>query len=137
MSFSWRLSMRMIAKSWLAIAVALACPALSWAGNDSQPVGDPVVEPATLRCLGAYWVIKGDDNKNAHVDVAYRKAGTQDWKAGPPLIRVVKDGNKDRDIKLTKDDWLFAGSVIDVPEATDYEMKLTLVDPDGGNAEKI
>src|ERR1035437_7029885 len=120
-----------------AMVLSLACQSVGLAANSSEPVGDPVLEPSTLRCLGAYWVIKGDDNRNAHVDVAYRKVGTQDWKAGPPLFRVEKGANKDHTIKLDKDDWLFAGSVIDIPEATEYDLRLTLVDPDGGKAEKI
>jgi len=119
------------------LAMVVACQSVCWAGNSSEPVGEPVVEPATLKCLGAYWVIKGDDNKNAKVNVAYRKVGTQVWQDGPPMFRVEKGTNKDAAIKLADDDWLFAGSVIDVAEGTQYELKLSLVDPDGGNAEKI
>ncbi|MCL2645630.1 MAG: right-handed parallel beta-helix repeat-containing protein [Phycisphaerales bacterium] len=129
--------MRLVRHGLLSVALALACQSVCFAGNGSEPVGEPVVEPATLKCLGAYWVIKGDDNKNAQVNVAYRKVGTQEWLAGPPLFRVEKGACKDATIKLGSDDWLFAGSVIDVPEGTQYEMKLSLVDPDGGNAEKI
>src|ERR1035437_10274563 len=114
--------MKFMRDAVLALAASLACVSVSHAGNDAQPLGDPVVEPATLKCLGAYWVIKGDDNRNAHVDVSYRKVGTQDWKPGPPLFRVEKGASKDRAIKLDKDDWLFAGSIIDVPEATEYEI---------------
>src|ERR1035437_574563 len=128
--------MKLVRSGLVAAAVALACGSVGRADNSAVPVGDPVVEPATLRRLGAYGVIKGDDNRNAHIDVAYRKAGTQEWKAGPPLFRVEKGASKDRDIKLSKDDWLFAGSIIDVPDATEYELKLSLVDPDGGKAEK-
>src|SRR4051812_40231373 len=106
------------------------------AGDKSEAVGDPAVEAPTLRCLGAYWIIRGDDNKNARIDLNYRKAGTQDWKPGPPLFRVAKDANKDPNINVPDDGWLFAGSVIDVPEATEYELQLKLSDPDGGNAEK-
>ena len=33
-----------------------------------DPLADPVLEPATLRSLGVYWVIQGDDNQNDQND---------------------------------------------------------------------
>jgi hypothetical protein len=119
------------------VAASVVMQSVCFAGNGAEPAGDPVVEPATLKCFGAYWVIKGDDNKDAKVEVAYRKAGTEEWKAGPALFRVARGANPDKSIKVGEGAWLFAGSVIDVPEATEYEMRLTLSDPDGGKAEKI
>jgi len=38
--------------------------------NNSSPVGKPVLEEPTLHCLGAYWIIRGDENRNARVEVA-------------------------------------------------------------------
>src|SRR3712207_9525107 len=60
----------------LLIAAALAATPAAVA-NGSAPAADPVLEAPTLHCLGAYWIIRGDDNRNARVDVAYRKAGTR------------------------------------------------------------
>ena len=50
-------------------------------GAGSQPVdavkaGVLVVEPPTLICLGFEWEIAGDQNRNATVAVAYRRART-------------------------------------------------------------
>lgn len=129
--------MSFVRRSLAAVVASVVMQSVCFAGNAAEPVGEPVVEPATLKCFGAYWVISGDDNRNAQVEVAYRKVGTNEWKNGHPLFRVSKGKNKDKKIELGDDKWLFAGSVIDVPENTEYEMRLTLNDPDGGKAEKI
>lgn len=120
-------------------AICLLAPFVS-AENASTPSGDPVLEHPTLHCLGAYWIIKGDDNANAVVAVEYRKAGDADWKKGPPLFRVEKGAHippkgKSK-IDLPEGAWLFAGSIFILDPNTAYEMKLTLSDPDGGSAEK-
>ena len=44
--------------------------------------GDLIVEPPTLISLGFEWKIQGDDNRNAQVDVSYRKQGETQWKPG-------------------------------------------------------
>jgi hypothetical protein len=38
--------------------------------------GELVIDHPTLINLGFEWVIEGDDNRNAQVDVSYRKQGT-------------------------------------------------------------
>ena len=129
----------------LVIAVCACCCAQ--AGNDAAPLGNPVLETATLRCIGAYWIIHGDDNRNGRVECYYRKAGTADWKRGPDLFRVERlappvykdQGGKPRAPAIAVPDgaWLFAGSVFFLEPGTAYELKLNLVDPDGGAAEKI
>src|SRR5688572_20537104 len=55
--------------------------------NEVRP-GRLVVEPATLICLGFEWEITGDDNRNAIVDVSYRRVGAGDWKQALPLLRM-------------------------------------------------
>src|SRR5687768_14409145 len=110
------------------------------AGNNAAPVGEPQLERPTLRSLGAYWIIRGDDNKNASVRVDYRKKGADDWRQGPSLFRVEKGAHKSKEhgsrLDVPKDAWLFAGSVVLLEPSTDYEIKLTLSDPDGGAATK-
>jgi len=111
------------------------------AENASKPLGEPVLEVPTLHCLGAYWVISGDDNKNAKVEVQYRKSGTQDWLKAMDLFRVEKGANKlekaEGKLKVPQDAWLFAGSVVLLAPDTEYELKLKFSDPDGGEAEKL
>jgi hypothetical protein len=121
--------------------VALAILAVG--DNASFPLGDPVLEPPTDRSLGVYWIIRGDDNRNARIAVDYRRTGSSEWKKGPPLFRVAKGPHRDREngSKLTEqvpdDAWLFAGSVVLLDPGTSYEIRLKLSDPDGGSAEKL
>ena len=51
------------------VTAAAACGA----ENAATPVGDPLAERPTLRCLGAYWIVRGDDNMNAAVALDYRR----------------------------------------------------------------
>src|SRR5690349_7947993 len=67
----------------------LASPVL--AADSASPVGEPVLDAPTLRSLGAYWIVKGDDNSNATVSLEYRKAGDGKWTKGMNFLRVMKD----------------------------------------------
>src|SRR4051812_38089366 len=117
------------------IVVALAA-CVARAGNNAEPVGEPVLERPTLRCLGAYWIVRGDDNKNAVVTLEYQKQGEAQWHAAGALFRVEKHANKAGGPKIPDDAWLFAGSALLLEPQTAYELKLTLNDPDGGTATK-
>src|ERR1700710_727761 len=50
--------------------------------------GEFLVEPPTLLSLGFEWKISGDDNRNARVEVSYRKSGERQWRNGMPLLRL-------------------------------------------------
>ncbi len=121
-------------------ALLLAASYAIGAENAATPAADPVLERATLRSLGAYWIIRGDENKNAAVRVDYRRQGDATWHEGPPLFRVARGANKTKEygtlLKVPEDAWLFAGSVVMLEPNTGYELKLTLSDPDGGGASK-
>lgn len=123
-------------------AAVLCLPGLR-AENAAQPGEGPQLDPATLHSLGAWWIVKGDDNANAAVTCHFRKAGAQEWREGLPLFRVEKGmhlGRKNDNKTLTKvpdDAWLFAGSLLLLEPDTAYEWKLALKDPDGGEQEQI
>jgi hypothetical protein len=54
--------------------------------NRARPVGDPQSERPTLHCLGVYWIISGDDNRNAVVRLEFRVERDFDYEgfgAGP------------------------------------------------------
>jgi hypothetical protein len=53
--------------------------------------GEFTVEPPTLVSLGFDWKIDGDDNRNAQVEVSYRKKGDGAWKKGLPLLRLQRE----------------------------------------------
>jgi hypothetical protein len=56
-------------------------------GSVAQP-GAVVIEPPTTGALGVEWRIRGDDNRNASVAVAWRRAGETAWRDGLPLLRL-------------------------------------------------
>ena len=90
---------------------------------------------ASLHCIGIRWFVAGDANANARVNVAYRKAGGGDWKPAMPLFRVEYEAlEKDAPPAGTN---LFAGSIFGLLPGTDYEVKLAMIDPDGGSTEKV
>ncbi len=109
-------------------------PAASTAANASVP-GEPQVEPATFHSLGVRWPVRGDANANAWVAVHYRRSGDAEWKMALPLFRTnpetVSAENR------VPGGWLFAGSIVDVMSDTEYQVALTLKDPDGGDDQRI
>ena len=122
-------------------ALLLAIAPQSRAEKTSQPIGEPVLEPATLHCLAVHWLIRGDDNQNATIATFYRKTGAARWMEGPPLLRVERDTTHNEhgqsSVEIPPDTWLFAGSVFVLELATEYELKLMLHDPDAGDAERV
>ena len=61
------------------------------ASDLSRPLGDPQLERPTLRSLGVYWIIQGDDIQNAFIALGYRKAGSSPWRTAARLFRSEKD----------------------------------------------
>ena len=101
--------------------------------------GELVIEPATLINLGFEWFIQGDANRNAAVQVSYRKVGTGEWKPALPLLRLNGEriyGESRIDVIAPN---MFAGSVLDLDPDTAYEARFVMSDPDGvrGPAERV
>lgn len=111
----------------------LALLILLWRADGAIPLGEPAAEPATLHSLGAVWTIQGDANRNARIQAHVRRAGTVDWKPAPPLFRIERGAGK---TPAPADAWRFAGSIVNLAPDTEYEVRLSLVDPDGGQAER-
>src|SRR5476651_2075977 len=61
--------------------------ARAW-GQTATASGKFVVEAPTLSAIGVEWKIAGDDNRNAVVDVSYRRKGEQAWHKALPLLRI-------------------------------------------------
>jgi hypothetical protein len=89
-------------------------------------VGDP-----TLICLGFEWHIDGDDNRNAAVEVRYRKKGTTAWREALPLLRLQNEEAGGSLVPEYVVPNMFAGSILDLEPDTEYECKLQMLDPDG------
>ena len=111
-------------------------PDTARASTDTVIAGELVIEPATLINLGFEWFIQGDANRNAAVDVAFRKKGSEAWHPALPLLRL----NGERIYAESRIDLvapnMFAGSVLDLEPGTAYEVRLTMTDPDGVQGER-
>jgi hypothetical protein len=124
-----------------------------------------------LISLGVDWSIEGDDNRNASVDVEYRRSGESQWQRALPLLRLQHEQVNGRvggpsfvDAANAAESAaalalanpavaaanaataggpfafspfsyvapnMFSGSVFDLAPDTEYELRLTLKDPDG------
>jgi len=123
------------------LAVASA-PCLCQAGPPA-PVAEPDAstpgsipeDETSLHCIGLRWFVKGDANRNASVEVAYRRAGQDKWLPAMALFRVESEAMEDRQPPVGEA--LFAGSIFGLDEGTDYQVRLSLNDPDGGSCRKI
>jgi len=95
---------------------------------------DFIVDAPTLENLGFRWYIDGDENRNAKVEVAFRKKGEQAWREALPMLRVqnevVEFHYPDQQAILCGN--LFAGSVLSLQPGMEYEVRFTMTDPDGG-----
>ena len=134
-------------KTSMVAAIALAAlgssraPGVSAAaasGVNEIRTGEFLVDPPTLINLGFEWFVDGDDNRNARIDVSYRKQGDAQWKSALPLLRLqgerVYQGPQLDVISPN----MFAGSILDLEPDTAYEAKFVVSDPDGvrGDREK-
>jgi hypothetical protein len=90
------------------------------------------IEHPTLLNLGFEWAIEGDTNRNATVDVRFRKEGAADWRPGLPLLRIGGERiyRENYGLNYTVPDG-FAGSILNLEPGTRYECELTMRDPDG------
>jgi hypothetical protein len=101
------------------------------AQNATRP-GRFHVEHPTLRNLGFEWAIEGDANRNAAVEVRFRKAGTTAWRPALPLLRIGGERVHRQQYNMVYTvPQGFAGSILNLEPATSYECEFTLSDPDG------
>ncbi len=99
--------------------------------NATQP-GRFHVEHPTLHNLGFEWSIAGDANRNATVEVRFRKAGDSAWRPALPLLRVGGERvYRERELMTHTVPHGFAGSILNLEPATSYECEFTMKDPDG------
>jgi hypothetical protein len=105
-----------------------------------------IVERPTLVSAGFEWMIHGDANRNAKVEVWFRKKGESAWKDALPLMRLQFESIQEEP-RSTRQTTLhpailnyvapnaFAGSVLNLEPGTDYEFRFLLSDPDGVDGE--
>ena len=113
-------------------AVLLLLSVYSLAAQNSTSSGRFHVEHPTLLNLGFEWLIDGDANRNATVEVRFRKTGTAEWRPALPLLRIGGERvYRDRESMTYTVPEGFAGSILNLEPATSYECEFTLADPDG------
>ena len=101
--------------------------------------GELLIEPPTLINLGFEWFLQGDTNRNASVQVSFRKTGTGEWKPALPLLRLQGEriyAESRVDVIAPN---MFAGSILDLEPDTSYEARFVMSDPEGvrGTAERV
>src|SRR5580704_4280163 len=111
------------------LTIAALFSATCLAQTNTVP-GEFLVDPPTLVSLGFGWKISGDDNRNARVDVTYRKKGEQQWRTGLPLLRLQheqvfggapRDGGKHFYSYIAPN--MFAGSLLNLEPGAEYECR--------------
>lgn len=86
----------------------------------------------TIHNLAVEWYIAGDDNQNGRVTIQFRKRGGGEWREGMPLRRVPAGSN----IGFTWEN-KHSGSIFGLEPDTEYDIRLSLKDPDGGSAKRL
>ena len=99
---------------------------VAFCGTASFALASPVT-PGTLefsttsQSIGLEWEVNGDTDHDAVCDIQYRTAGEATWRPAMSLVRVDSaNGNT------------LAGSILFAAANTEYEVQLSLSDPDGG-----
>jgi hypothetical protein len=116
----------------------------SLAADNAVTPGEFRIERPTLKSLGFEWKIAGDDNRNARVDVTYRKSGDKAWNLALPLLRIGGEFIAGPKPQFGPNYYNytvppgFAGSVLNLEPDTSYEVHFAMHDPDGvgGEAER-
>ncbi|MBA3845459.1 MAG: right-handed parallel beta-helix repeat-containing protein [Planctomycetes bacterium] len=114
--------------------LALACATRLAAGDAITP-GEVTTPWPTITNLAVEWAFTGDDDADSTVDARFRPVGATDWREAMRLRRVVGGDSQTVEPVFT---WAtrHSGSIIDLRPDTEYEIALTLTDPDGGSAER-
>ncbi|HXD72472.1 MAG TPA: hypothetical protein VN628_01990 [Vicinamibacterales bacterium] len=133
----------MLRKSVYILLAAFTLAASPARAENRTTAGDFSAEPPTLVSLGFDWKIAGDDNRNASVEVTYRKKGETAWHKGLPLLRLQHEwvnggppsANDDPLRPRFPFDYvvpnMFSGSILNLEPDTEYECRFAMSDPDG------
>ena len=104
---------------------------------DSIQVDDVIADSPTICCLGFSVPVSGDDDYDAVATLEYRESGSGNWSQGLPLLRVRPELTSGETppgaYGLPVPAAQFAGSVFGLAPATNYEVRISVTDPDGGN----
>lgn len=124
-------------KRHLAAVISLLVLSAIALAADRTTTGELIIDPPTLMALGFAWSIEGDDNRNAQVSISYRAKGEADWARGLDLLRLQNEETYLRGSLNYTAPNMFAGSIFDLKENTEYEVRLRIQDPDGVSGEAV
>ncbi len=134
---------RVVGRSSRAAGLILATGLLTACGPGEggiATVAGKVTTPyPTIINIGVEWEIEGDANLDGVVAVGYRELGADlggdEWREALPLRRVPAGRSTGMfPVYLWRNK--HSGSIFDLRPDTEYEIRLTLDDPDGGSAER-
>lgn len=108
--------------SLCALGSLLLSSSVARAANTST-LGSTLDLQATLQSIGVTASVTGDDNGNALIKLQYRKVGEANFLPGHRLLPV--SGNR------------ALGSALFLEPGTNYEIKVTLEDPDNGAPQEV
>lgn len=113
---------------------SLLAPATAAAQDAIEVLGIERESP-TLHSLGYRVLVTGDANRNAIATIRYRQDPSADWRSGLPLRYVEPEAMEER--RPSGGAWLFAGSLLYLESGTDYQVEITIEDPDGGGIKEV
>jgi len=113
---------------------------LAAATADAEPdlaatPGEVIVEPPTLVSLGFEWPLAGDADRDAAATIEYRARGSEEWHRGLAPLRLAGERTQFWETLDYTAPNMFAGSLLNLEPGTQYEIRLTLSDPDGVRGE--
>lgn len=109
---------------------------MAWAdarAQDAVTPGSLLATPA-LQHLGVRWTITGDDDNDSQLVLEYRRLGEVDWQPAASPMRA-RPGLMVNGAPLNLNYW--AASALFLEPDTDYEVRVTLSDPDGGGTQQV
>jgi uncharacterized repeat protein (TIGR02543 family) len=105
---------------FVSVAVLMLFSAVAAHAQTAITPGTPVSD-ATIHCIAIEWLCTGDTDHDATCTTEYREEGSGTWLNALPLLRVDQDNHNG-----------FSGSIFYLDPDTDYEILVTISDPDGG-----
>ena len=124
-------------KKYLSAVLSLLMISSIAVAADRVTTKELIIDPPTLMALGFAWPIQGDDNRNARGSINYRKKGETPWSNGLDLLRLQNEETYLRGSLDYTAPNMFAGSLFDLSEDTEYEVRLEIKDPDGVSGEAV
>ena len=121
----------------LLTVIIVTMPLSARAANDIE-VGDVIIDAPTICCLGfSVPIIAGDDDYDATGMIEFRQVGSTAWSRGLDLLRVRPEYTSTETTPgrygLPVPAEQFAGSLFGLNPGTDYEVRISIEDPDGGS----